>query len=451
MQGSRLMLANGKSVPKDSHVVSLHTAPISHYNRVSSIVTSPATTMPSNRPNLILDEQAFQDLLSAAFTIQEHNARLNQVRPTEIDPQISSKAEPDSFCQRCGAPKPPQESRCRHCGLDEFRPGERMQRKWASMWLMSQEQSLWPERPAEVREAVQEVGAAPQEIPGNPGKTDPTSEADLQPRGGSIRDSDYNGFLTAPVAPEMASEMPTTAPVETEKIHELFQRPSVNDWAARKNPATKSEWTAESRILPDLAEEFLAPEPSDVAGRAFPLPTTDLSHPPDVTAPGGITTERAIFDATMADRTTAGDAMVDAPLGDAHSDTYNSSISTPPSLRRRFADLRVTLRFHRANLYLGAAILLAACALMWPTGSAPQQASLSPMERILVAIGVAEAPAPVIQSPGDPGINVWVDPHTALYYCPGEDQYGKTPDGRVSSQHDAQMDRFQPAGRAVCE
>jgi hypothetical protein len=114
-------------------------------------------------------------------------------------------------------------------------------------------------------------------------------------------------------------------------------------------------------------------------------------------------------------------------------------------------DLRVTLRFHRANLYLGAAIVLAACALMWPTVSAPQRDTLSPMERILVALGVAEAPAPVIHSMGDPGIDVWVDPHTALYYCPGEDQYGKTADGRVSSQHDAQMDRFQPAGRAVCE
>jgi hypothetical protein len=113
--------------------------------------------------------------------------------------------------------------------------------------------------------------------------------------------------------------------------------------------------------------------------------------------------------------------------------------------------MRVTLRFHRANLYLGAAIFLAALALMWPTVSEPQRASLSPMERALVAIGIAEAPAPVVHSTGDPGINVWVDPHTALYYCPGEEEYGKTADGRVSSQHDAQMDRFQPAGRAPCE
>jgi hypothetical protein len=70
----------------------------------------------------------------------------------------------------------------------------------------------------------------------------------------------------------------------------------------------------------------------------------------------------------------------------------------------------------------------------------------------LVAIGIAaEAPAPAIHLQGDPGIEVWVDPHSALYYCPGEEPYGKTADGRLSSQHDAQMDRFEPAGRSACE
>jgi len=428
--------------------------------------------MPSNRPNLILDEQAFQDLLSAAFTIQEHNARLNQVRPAEIKPQISSTAEPDSFCQRCGAPKPPQESRCRHCGLDEFRPGERMQRKWASMWLMSQEQSLWPERPAEVQEAVQEITEGSPAIQADIPRKDPPFEAAQQLRGRSTRDSDFNGFF-APSAPEMAGEKPSTAPVEAETIHQLFRRPPVDDGGGREDPATRSERTAGSRIFPDLPKQVPAREPSDVALRAFSLPATDVSYPADVTAPQGITTANAMFGATtfgtttasattagatpvdtpVVDRETSDDAMLDAPLVDAGGEPYLSSISTStsPSLGRRLADLRVTLRFHRANFYLGAAILLAACALMWPTASTPQRDTLSPMERILVAIGVAEAPAPVLHSTGDPGMNVWVDPHTALYYCPGEDQYGKTPDGRVSSQHDAQMDRFQPAGRAPCE
>jgi hypothetical protein len=68
-----------------------------------------------------------------------------------------------------------------------------------------------------------------------------------------------------------------------------------------------------------------------------------------------------------------------------------------------------------------------------------------------VTIGIAEAPAPVVHLHGDPGLAVWVDPHTALYYCPGEEQYGKTADGRFSPQREAQMDRFEPAGRSACE
>jgi hypothetical protein len=404
--------------------------------------------MPSNRPNLILDEQAFQDLLSAAFTIQEHNARLNEVRPTEPKPQIRSKAEPDSFCHHCGAVKLHQESRCPHCGLDEFRPGERMQRKWASMWLMSQEQSLFPERPAEVpetprevHESRQEVGATHQEIHEGLRKTDLTAGVERQPFVPSTLDSDFDGFINAAATPEMASETPTTEPIAAETIQQLFVRPSVNGWEARENPATKSESLAESSIWPDPPKEVPAPKNADAGAPAFSFEVSDNSYPTDVSAPEGITA--------------FGDAMVDDASANTGGRAYSTSTSSSSSLRRRLADLRVTLRFHRANLYLGAAILLAACALLWPTGSAPQQASqqatLTPMERILVAIGIAEAPAPEIHSAGDPNINVWVDPHTALYYCPGEDQYGKTPDGRVSTQHDAQMDRFQPAGRAVCE
>jgi hypothetical protein len=209
--------------------------------------------------------------------------------------------------------------------------------------------------------------------------------------------------------------------------------------------------------------------------QTFSLQASDDSSPTGSPAEG--TTGRTIshgriFDGTAFEAATAGEAsgdpaienneLMDARMFDSGSESYESSDITsadvtpgPPSswlsFGRRLTDLRVTLRFHRANLYLGAAIFLAALALMWPTVSEPQRASLSPMERALVAIGIAEAPAPVVHSTGDPGINVWVDPHTALYYCPGEEEYGKTADGRVSSQHDAQMDRFQPAGRAPCE
>src|SRR5258708_36827623 len=112
--------------------------------------------MASNRPNLTLDEQSFEGLLSAAFTIQEHNDRRKQVHPTQMEP------EPSSICPHCGTRRFSVGSRCANCGLDELRPGERLQRNWASMWLMSQEQRLWPDRSPEIHEGLRDEGPPPQ-------------------------------------------------------------------------------------------------------------------------------------------------------------------------------------------------------------------------------------------------------------------------------------------------
>ena len=51
---------------------------------------------------------------------------------------------------------------------------------------------------------------------------------------------------------------------------------------------------------------------------------------------------------------------------------------------------------------------------------------------------------------GNPNTQVWVDVHTALYYCPGSELYGKTADGKFATQRDAQQDQFEPANRKAC-
>ena len=79
----------------------------------------------------------------------------------------------------------------------------------------------------------------------------------------------------------------------------------------------------------------------------------------------------------------------------------------------------------------------------------PPSPQLTLFEKLLVNLGLAEAPpAPIYM--GNPSTQVWVDVHTALYYCPGSDLYGKTADGRLSSQKDAQQDQFEPANRKAC-
>ena len=122
----------------------------------------------------------------------------------------------------------------------------------------------------------------------------------------------------------------------------------------------------------------------------------------------------------------------------------------------------------RANIYIGiAALILAIVISRWGIGSsstaiagntapvatgrqqAPPAPTLTPFEKLLVSLGLAEAPPTPVYM-GNPNTQVWVDVHTALYHCPGSELFGKTPDGRLSTQRDAQQDQFEPANRKAC-
>jgi GAF domain-containing protein len=122
----------------------------------------------------------------------------------------------------------------------------------------------------------------------------------------------------------------------------------------------------------------------------------------------------------------------------------------------------------RANIYLViAAIILLLVIFGWgirPTGTAaagnaapaqnsqpqaPPQPQLTLFEKLMVNLGLAEPP-PVPVDLGNPEAQVWVDVHTALYYCSGSDLFGKTADGKFTTQRDAQQDQFEPANRKAC-
>lgn len=355
-------------------------------------VLSPLNAMSATRPNLTqphltLDEQSFQGLLSAAFTIQEHNDRRKQARQTTEEAESRREPESQNVCPHCGAQKPADESRCGNCGSDELRPGERLQRNWASMWLMSQEQGLWPERSPESDEATQLTGP---------------------------------NYLALPIAKK--TERETITPQTAGTIRDRVDGQSVlGNFAEDGNGTTTASEieTTEADAIEEHASKDFAPfsEDSDRPLKPLELSASDDGYPIDASA----------------------DEAIDA------------SDPVPSSLLQRLADLRVTLRFHRADLYLGVAVFVAMLALLWPAAAVPRRAALSPWDRALIKLGIAEAPAPVVHLQGDPSIQVWVDPHTALYYCPGAEPYGKTAGGRLSSQREAQLDRFEPAERSVCE
>ncbi len=129
-------------------------------------------------------------------------------------------------------------------------------------------------------------------------------------------------------------------------------------------------------------------------------------------------------------------------------------------------------RSRRGDFYLAVAVVLVVVVIRWGiwsnhsvgatghgtavSGSANRgkqpapDADLSVFDKLLIGLGLAEAPeAPEYK--GNPDTEVWVDVHTALYYCPGSDLYGKTAQGKVTSQRNAQLDQFEPANRKPCE
>ncbi len=115
----------------------------------------------------------------------------------------------------------------------------------------------------------------------------------------------------------------------------------------------------------------------------------------------------------------------------------------------------IWLTKHRANIYVGAALILLLMVLSgWGTPpryhGAPGKNQLTLSDRLLISLGLAEAPPTPVYT-GNPNTQVWVDLHTALYYCPGSDLYGKTPGGKFTTQRDAQLDQFEPAARKSCD
>lgn len=127
-------------------------------------------------------------------------------------------------------------------------------------------------------------------------------------------------------------------------------------------------------------------------------------------------------------------------------------------------------RARRGDFYLAIAVVLVFFVIRWgmlthntvrATGRAiatsanrhktpAPDADLSMFDKLMIGLGLAEAPdAPEYK--GNPDAQVWIDPHTALYYCPDSDLYGKTSNGKFSSQRDAQLDQFEPASRKACD
>jgi hypothetical protein len=136
---------------------------------------------------------------------------------------------------------------------------------------------------------------------------------------------------------------------------------------------------------------------------------------------------------------TPGTSASPTPVADASPDLLHTTWQTVwARMYRRHA----TLALSAVGL-----LLLFLMLAVWPSSTNSQ---LTWFQSVLVELGLADVPARAPVLSGNPDVRVWVDVHTALYYCPGSDLYGKTPSGHFASQHDAQVDEFEPASRVAC-
>ena len=108
------------------------------------------------------------------------------------------------------------------------------------------------------------------------------------------------------------------------------------------------------------------------------------------------------------------------------------------------------VRRHPMAAVIGALAMFVTVSI-WAFSPAPGNGSITRLESILIGLGLAEVPSGTPSALGPAEARVWVDVHTGLYYCEGSELYGKTPEGRFTTQREAQQDQLQPASQVPCK
>lgn len=296
-------------------------------------------------------------------------------------------------------------------------------------------------------------------------------------------------------APQLDLSAPSPLPGEEDSSKPLPQRPQ-NLEADQRRAGTKTQAEKDVSLPPSL-EQALAHLPSrDVVERFKPRVRRVADEAPAVAEPNA---EQVPRDAALRDGsitleipesstalTAPPPAQLELPQAEAVAepvppveateDKPSSEVTTAieksspwasaaqthrwlQSLQDANSPGRVWITKHRADLWVAVSVLLLLLALSgWGSrsviyGTAQTrvvQPSLTLFERLLVALDLAQPPPSPVYV-GNPNVQVWVDLHTALYYCPGAELYGKTAQGRFTTQRDAQLDQFEPAARKYCQ
>lgn len=340
---------------------------------------------------------------------------------------VSSPADADHACRQCGFHMKEDEIFCGQCGAPQLDLTEPLPD-------LKEKHSLTP--PLESSNPVPPV----------PNVSKHTDIADNAPDG---RDVPLPASLEQALAHLPARDVvdrfrPRFHPLIDESTTVPLE-PEING-IPRDTALRDGSITLESPEPPTPTQ--VAPEPAKAESDAAGMSEAQLEAPPAM--------EKAAEAKTVSEVSTGA-----GQKGAAKSPWASASQAREwlQSLQNANSPGRVWLNKHRADLWVVVSLVLlllavsglgSRSAIYGAAQSRVVQPSLTLFERFLVALDLAQPPPTPVYL-GNPNVRVWVDLHTALYYCPGSELYGKTPEGKFTSQRDAQIDEFEPAARAYCQ
>lgn len=371
-------------------------------------------TMAAERSTMLAAIERLQPNL-AALAAEDQSA-------AAVRTGTSAAAAAKSPCWRCGGTLVAEEQFCGKCGAPRVSDTETssLQSKVASAW--HKQQTTQEASPAALPRETAHPNLYPTDAP-RPVETHNTDEGEDETE--EYR-SDINLAATSSL-PEFGQSTPLSA--------ESFN-------ASAEEDTTAESWPSESR----MADPQLAADQND---------------------------ENNVDEDNVEDRSTAlvkpqrkDEEIVWSSAAKARDFLESLSATRSPNALARF------WRSRRGDFYLAVAVILMVVVIRWGiwsnhavgatgggttvSGSANRHkraapdADLSLLDKVLIGLGLAEAPEEP-EYRGNPETQVWIDLHTALYYCPGSDLYGKTPKGKLSTQREAQLDQFEPASRKACD
>jgi GAF domain-containing protein len=385
-------------------------------------------------------------------------------RPEASTPETNAQLPEnpdDSICKHCGSEMAPAEVFCGSCGTSRSSVSRKdLQSKWATLWNLQKVSGQQASNESRPHEAV--IKPLPESKP---------YESVIKP------------------LPETKPYESVIKPPAESKPYESVIKPSAESkpYESVIKPLPESE-PYESVIQPLAESGIIKPEtlPRQLSEppSALPAETTGLVSE-SASSDSGHSVDDQPLSSNATSETTTTQSSVPTEQGlvaKAEDPVLLHSIATSPPPTTRFGAFwekhKDFIKKHPGDLALGAAASLFLITILWavssnnPTTSAdsgaqqgatttatpvkpkrkqaPPPPKLSFFDQVLVGLGLADPP-PAPTYTGNPDVPVWIDVHTALYYCPGADLYGKTPQGKIASQRDAQMDQFEPASRKVCD